>query len=223
MPSVTTVSRRICLIGMAGTLASCGGVDAKGVSRDGRAKANLYQCEGCEGVFETDHALLGPRARIGPANEPGEPLRIVGTVYRLDGRTPAAGVVLYAYQTNAQGFYANGTNYSEWSRRHGSLRGWIRTGADGAYAFDTIQPAPYPRDTLPAHIHLTVLEPRRRPFWIDDIVFEGTFGVTAEYRQSMIEQGGNGILRLSRASDGVAVARRDIVLERHPESLEKPA
>ena len=214
------VSRRFWLAGMAGFIASCGGGDAQGIPHNNKPRANLYQCEGCEGIYEADLAVLGGHARIGPAGEPGEALRIVGKVLKSDGHSPAAGVVIYAYQTNAQGLYANGTNHSEWSRRHGRLRGWVKTGADGAYAFDTIKPAPYPRQTMPAHVHLTVLEPGRRPYWIDDVVFAGEFGVTDEYRGKMVDQGGNGIVRLSRATDGTLLARRDIVLERHPHPAE---
>lgn len=81
---------------------------------------------------------------MGPANEPGEVMRIGGRVLHPDGKTPAPGVIIYAYQTNAEGLYANGTAETEWSRRHGRLRGWARTNAAGRYAFDTIKPAPYP-------------------------------------------------------------------------------
>jgi protocatechuate 3,4-dioxygenase, beta subunit len=217
---VTTISRRVCLSGLACSVAACGNVDAGQAKREAAVRPNLYQCEGCEGVFETGLKALTSSARIGPAGEPGEPLLLTGTVFQSDGKTPAAGVVIYAYQTNAKGLYANGTNASEWSRRHGRLRGWLKTGADGSYRFETIKPAPYPNENLPAHVHFTVLEPGRQPYWIDDIVFDGEFGVTPEYRRAMINQGGNGIVKLTRNSSGVLVARRDIVLERHAGPLE---
>ncbi|MGH6786736.1 MAG: hypothetical protein ACREBO_07885 [Novosphingobium sp.] len=213
---MTLVSRRTCLVGMTAFAASCGGTGANAAPENDGARPNLYQCEGCEGVLETDLAKLAAHARIGPVSEPGEPLRVTGTVYQADGSTPAPGVVIYAYQTNAQGLYADGSNASEWSRRHGRLRGWVKTGADGSYAFDTIKPAPYPREAMPAHIHLTVLEPGKRPYWIDEIVFDGEFGVTPAYRRKAINQGGGGIVALVAGSDGIAIARRDIVLERHP-------
>ena len=213
---MTRFSRRACLTGMAALVTSCRGSDATAVQAGGRARPNLYQCEGCDGVFETDLAKLDPHARIGPVSEAGKPMRITGTVFHADGRTPARGVTIYAYQTNAQGRYANGTNETEWSRRHGRLRGWVKTGIDGIYEFETIKPAPYPNDTLPAHIHLTVLETGRRPYWIDDVVFDGEFGVTPAYRKKMVNQGGNGIVQIVVSADGTAIAHRDIVLERHP-------
>jgi protocatechuate 3,4-dioxygenase, beta subunit len=184
------------------------------------ARANLYQCEGCEGALERNAANLRWHANIGPGTDRGEALRIDGRVLSADNSQPVPDVVIYAYQTNAEGLYANGTGETIAARRHGRLRGWVVTGQDGRYRFDTIKPAPYPNDTIPAHIHFTVLEPGRRPYWIDDIVFAGEFGVTDAYRQSMVNQGGNGIVTLQRGADGRWLAHRDIILERHPETAQ---
>lgn len=181
-----------------------------------QARSDLYQCEGCEGALERPAAGLTNHARIGPGLDRGEALRIEGVVYQHDARTPASGVVIYAYQTNPEGLYANGSPETEASRRHGRLRAWVRTGGDGRYSFDTIKPAPYPNADIPAHIHLTILEPGRRPYWIDDMVFAGEFGVTPAYRASMTNKGGDGIVTLGRTSGGQLLARRDIILERHP-------
>jgi protocatechuate 3,4-dioxygenase beta subunit len=142
-------------------------------------------------------------------------MRIEGVVYRPDG-TPAPDVVVYAYHTDSGGLYSRGTPETEASRRHGLLRGWVRTGPTGRYSFDTVKPGPYPGQSIPAHIHLTVLEPGRRPYWIDDIVFAGERGVTEQYRRERENRGGNGITNVTRRN-GLLVARRDIVLEVHPQ------
>jgi protocatechuate 3,4-dioxygenase, beta subunit len=178
--------------------------------------SNLYQCEGCEGALERDPVALDWQTQISTPTEAGEAFVFEGVVYQADGKTPASNVVLYAYHTNADGLYANGNNESEWSRRHGRLRGWVKTGANGRYRFQSIKPAPYPNDILPAHVHITVLEPERQPYWIDDIVFDGEFGVTSKYRKSMVNKGGNGIVKASRSTDGIWKVTRDIVLEVHP-------
>lgn len=180
-------------------------------------RSDLYNCEGCDGAYERPSANLPWSTRITSANELGEPLVIEGRVLKLDGKSPASDVIVYAYHTNAAGVYGNGSNESEWSRRHGRLRGWIKTGVDGRYRFETIKPAPYPHQTMPAHIHLTVLEPGKRPYYIDDIVFDGEFGVTEAYRARQEFRGGSGIVKLGRTPDGRLLAVRDIVLERHPE------
>jgi protocatechuate 3,4-dioxygenase, beta subunit len=196
---------------------SMAGASADQTAPRREARADLYQCEGCDGALEANAAKLGPHAQISGPAEPGEPLHIAGTVLAIDGTTPAAGVVVYAYQTNAEGLYAGGTPATEASRRHGRLRGWVKTGSDGRYSFDTIKPAPYPDDTIPAHIHFTILERGKRPYWIDDIVFDGEFGVTPQYRRSMTNKGGNGIVTAVRSDSGGWSVTRDIILERHPE------
>lgn len=195
-------------------LTSACGAEAKPDSRPTRA--DLYSCEGCEPTFERNAATLASDVDIA-RGEPGEPLILEGVVRKTDGRTPAPGVIVYLHQTNAQGLYANGTNDNEWSRRHGRLRGWAVTDSAGRYRFRTIKPAPYPDMTMPAHIHLMIGEPGRRPYYIDDVVFDGEFKVDADYRARQELRGGSGIVKLSRDAQGRWLAVRDIVLERHPQ------
>lgn len=212
--------RPVMVAALLSGLSACGASGAKsdeGAAVEGEARADLYQCEGCEGALEADPAKLASHAALSTADEPGEQLHVSGTVFEIDGTSPAQGVVIYAYQTNAKGLYTGGTPETEASRRHGRLRGWVKTGTDGRYSFDTIKPAPYPDDTLPAHIHFTILEPGKRPYWIDDIVFDGEFGVTDAYRRSMTNKGGNGIVSVTRDTRGVWQVTRNITLERHPE------
>src|SRR4029078_13597032 len=94
---------------------------------------------------------LGPRTRIAGPTEPGERMEISGVILGTDGRTPANGVILYVYHTDATGDHTPPAEQTADARRHGHLRGWMRTGADGAYAFTTIRPVPYPGRAIPAH------------------------------------------------------------------------
>jgi protocatechuate 3,4-dioxygenase beta subunit len=180
------------------------------------ARADLYNCEGCEAVGERPKTAGAATVQLAGVGEPGERMILTGQVLATDGETPAAGVVIYAHHTNNAGLYANGSNQTNWSRRHGRLRGWAVTGADGRYTFRTIKPAVYPDRSMPAHVHLFVGEPGRRPYYIDDVVFDGEFGVTAAYREACELRGGSGIIKLSRTSGGVLLAQRDIRLEPHP-------
>lgn len=178
------------------------------------ARPDLYLCEGCEAVVE-HVAPLSPIAHLARSDR-GEPLRLEGVVRGPDGSAYAPGVILYAHQTNAEGLYANGNPRTEWSQRHGRLRGWVMTDAQGRYAFETIKPGVYPSRDGPAHIHLFVGEPGRRPYYIDDVVFDGEFGVDDSYRARADNRGGSGIVRLEQGSDGRLLARRDIRLEVRP-------
>lgn len=200
----------------AAVLPIVGSCRAKARTAAALANSDFYLCEGCEAVAERDPADLDWRVGIAPPGEPGERLVLSGAVYQSDGRTPAAGVVIYAHHTNVEGLYADGSDETVWSRRHGRLRAWARTRPDGRYQFDTIKPGVYPNRRGPAHIHLFLAEPGRRPYWIDDVVFAGEFGVDERYRRTRENRGGSGIVELARAPDGSWIARRNIVLEMHP-------
>jgi protocatechuate 3,4-dioxygenase beta subunit len=103
----------------------------------------------------------GNHTRIAPADEPGEPLVISGKVYEADGRTPAAGVIVYAYHTDATGLYRPDRYTPDWKSRRPRLEAAVRTGKDGAYEFTTIRPAPYPQRNNPAHVHFVLWWPDR--------------------------------------------------------------
>jgi protocatechuate 3,4-dioxygenase, beta subunit len=194
-------------------LGSCSQLRAREGSDE--ARPDLYACEGCEEALVRDPASMPSRARLAPPEEPGVRLFLTGRVFAADGG-PAEGIVVYAHHTNVDGLYANGSNETEWSRRHGRLRGWVKTDVQGRYAFDTIKPAPYPDRTMPAHIHLYIVEPGRRPYYVDDVVFAGEFKVDEAYLRRQELRGGSGIIQLRRSSEGILLAERNIRLERHP-------
>ena len=77
-------------------------------------------------------------------DEPGEKLEISGVIYKSDGKTPAPNVILYVYQTAKSGLYEPGPNQTGGVRRHGRIRGWVKTNQKGEYKFLTIRPGNYP-------------------------------------------------------------------------------
>lgn len=182
--------------------------DAPGTERPG-----LYDCEGCERAEARDPSALSWRLRVPPEGEPGERLVVVGRVLHADGTTPAPGVVLYVHQTNADGVYRSVRSQAGGGPGDALLEGWLATGADGRYEIDTIRPGPYPDGTLAAHVHVYVKEPGRRPYYIDDVVFDDDPLVDDAYRRAQERRGGSGIVRLARRADGAWLARRDVVLE----------
>lgn len=169
-------------------------------------------CEGCEGIYEGMPAELNWETRITPMNEPGEPLEASGVVYRRDGRTPAPGVILYVYHTDARGIYAPAPGANGYARRHGRLRGWTRTNTRGEYKFNTIKPASYPNSNIPSHIHPIIKEPDKNEYFIDAWEFDDDPFLTRQERARRKNIGGSGIVRLSKNANGVWLARRDIIL-----------
>jgi protocatechuate 3,4-dioxygenase beta subunit len=167
-------------------------------------------------VFEGLPATLETDARIGRQDEPGQPLRIVGTVFDSAGH-PASGVIVYAYQTNSHGIYPPDRRYRGLAAyHHGLLRGWAKTNAAGRYSFTTIRPAGYPDSDLPAHVHMHVIEVGRCTYYIDDILFEDDPRLTKEKRAALIlGRGGSGLVVQELDSAGAWVVRRDIHLGRN--------
>ena len=138
---------------------------------------------------------LTPTLIMPTEGEAGERLIVEGTVYRPDGKTPAAGVLMYTYHTNAGGVYAKRGNETGNGRRHGYLRGWLRTGPDGKYRIETIKPGSYPSRSEPAHVHMTLQPPGEPERYIDDVVFEGDPLLTAAHRARLQQRGGSGSCR----------------------------
>src|SRR5690606_28804142 len=141
-------------------------------------------------------------------HQKGEKLLVTGTVYQADGVTPAADIVLYYYQTNAEGYYKHipGENISmppnKLGQTHGAIRGWVKTNKDGKYFIYTIRPVVYPTRDEPAHIHVTVKEPSEIPeYYLDDFVFDDDILLNTAARRKMKNRGGSGILRLVKKND----------------------
>lgn len=168
-------------------------------------------CEGCEAVFEYANKKLSAMDTL-PDFEKSEPkLKLTGTVFEKDGKTPAENVILYIYQTDRNGIYATKGNEKGWAKRHGYIRGWIRTDKSGKYTFYTFRPASYPSGIEPEHIHITVKEPNKNEYYIDEFVFNDDPILTQKERNELENRGGSGIVRPT-LENGILTVKRNIIL-----------
>jgi|GEM_PF-378160 len=161
------------------------------------------QCGDCAGPYEGMPASIAARARIAPADEPGEPMVVTGRVLGADGK-PRRDIIVYAYHTDAHGIYPEPkTPRSTQSNHHGRLRGWALTDARGRYTFETIRPASYPGTDQPAHIHMHVIERGCGTYFIDELLFTDDPFLTPRMRQELSHGfGGSGITTPERAGAG---------------------
>jgi len=95
--------------------------------------------------------LAGPK-------EPGERVRIRGTVYGPDCKTPLPKALLDVWQADAKGNY-HGENEAY------RLRGQLLTNERGEYEFESVKPGNYGDATgwRPAHFHFTISSPGHKP------------------------------------------------------------
>lgn len=169
-------------------------------------------CEGCEAVLEYGNKVLTPVDTLPDFHEPGPKLKVTGTIFRKDGKTPAKDVILYIYHTDQKGEYPKKGTETGWGKRHGYIRGWIKTNADGKYTFYTLRPAAYPGRQNPEHIHPIIKEPGVKEYWIDEYLFEDDPILSAHERDRQPGRGGKGIIKTSKEENGMQIAYRDIVL-----------
>lgn len=167
------------------------------------------RCEGCEAVFEFGDKELLTNDTLPDFDTEGLNIKLEGVIYKNDGKTPAEGVVLYIYHTDEEGVYPTTGEEKGWARRHGYIRGWIKTGIDGRYSFYTQKPGSYSNG--PAHIHPTILEPDGKYYWISSFLFEGDPNISDEIMDHEGDRGGNGIIKLEMRN-GILTGIRDIIL-----------
>jgi protocatechuate 3,4-dioxygenase beta subunit len=168
-------------------------------------------CEGCEALFEYKNKVLTSVDTL-PGFQQTEPkLLITGTVLKRDNRTPAENVIIYIYHTNRQGIYETNGVETGWAKRHGIYRGWVKTGIDGKYTFYTFRPSAYPDGSEPEHIHITVKEPDKNAYYLDEYFFNDDKLLTTKRHNAAENRGGSGIVH-PIIELGMLTVRRDIIL-----------
>jgi protocatechuate 3,4-dioxygenase beta subunit len=142
--------------------------------------------------------------------EPGEPLVVSGTVYRPDGKTPAAGIRLYVYQTDARGYYSEDHRGGNSDPR---IRGWLTTDARGRYRIRTIKSGSYPGSRNPSHIHSKVVLPGGKEQLIEEFQFADDPYISEKDRKKATGKGDvSPVMKVTRGDNGVLQCTRNIVL-----------
>jgi len=150
---------------------------------------------------------------IASSDEPGEVLIISGTVYKEDGSSAYPNIIIYAYQTDAKGYYSKTGTETGVQKWHGHLHGWCKTDSNGYYKIQTIRPARYPDNSMPAHIHAAIKKEDGQTYWISDFVFKDDDLVNGKYLSTITNMvGGTGVVDIQKKAGNIWAGKRDIVL-----------
>ncbi len=153
------------------------------------------------------------KVKIVSDQEPGDPLIVSGTIYSPDGKQALPGITLYVYQTDATGRYS--TSGSGGNNRDTRIHGVMKTNAQGRYEFRTIKPGSYPNTRNEAHIHAYVSGPGYPEYGIDEYLFaDDPFLRDVDKEKARSPGSFSPVLSLTRGSDGIFRAVRDIRIER---------
>ena len=160
-------------------------------------------------IYDYSEKQLNSVDTITGFNSKPNKLRISGTVYLSDGKTPAKDVILYVYQPNEKGNYE--MKRDENRKRYINNRGWVKTDEKGKYTLYTFMPGKFITKEL-KQIHRVIKEPGKPEYELSSFFFNDdpllpylTLACRAEAVKSM--------LRLEE-ENGMLVATRDIRLKR---------
>lgn len=169
-------------------------------------------CDGCELMYVGMPENIKSIDTSAAWTEKGQKLLITGTVYKLGGKIPAPNIVIYYWQTDNNGYYSPNKGMDEKVKKHGHIRGWVKSDENGKYSIYTIRPAPYPNRDSPAHIHTSIKEPNiNDEYYIDGFVFSDDILLTGGKRKALENRGGSGILRVL-IDKNMQVAEHNIIL-----------
>lgn len=167
-------------------------------------------CEGCEAVFEYGDEKLNSVDTL-PNYKNNEPKIVLKGKVLNKELEPIPNVILYVYHTDRKGLYAKNGNEEGWAKRHGYIRGWVKTDTSGNYTFHSFLPVAYPDSSEPQHIHITVKEPGKTPYFIDEFVFDSDPLLTSKERSKLLNRGGSGVIGFKK-DNSILIGHRDIIL-----------
>ncbi|WOD43294.1 hypothetical protein [Hwangdonia lutea] len=143
-------------------------------------------------------------------------LKITGTIYENDGKTPAKNILLFIHQADEDGNFELKRHNK---KRYVKHRGWVRTDANGRYTFYTFIPGKYMFGNELTQILPIIKEPNKPEYKIESFVFDNDPLLTKSCRAKIEQTNPNRILKLD-LKEGLFVANRDIILGKELEIYE---
>ena len=165
------------------------------------------------GESETTSDILGPyyrpgspmRSNLVPPGSTGQVMHVKGIVYKKDGQTPLADVLIESWQCDEHEHYDNVSDEY-------LFRGTVKTGRDGKYTFRTIVPVPYKDGDMyrPAHIHMRISSDNQQDL-ITQLYFSGDAHIKTDASANS-PQSVNRVLEIKKDSSGESFVTFNIIM-----------
>ena len=124
-------------------------------------------------------------------SEHGKKITVKATIH-ADGK-PLENALVYLYHTSDKGWYSDtGAHIRayEGDVRHARLFCYVKTGNQGQFEIETIQPKGYPNSDLPAHIHIEVSKNGEHiPGLPGELLFDDDPRLTPDRRSRSLQEG----------------------------------
>ena len=160
-------------------------------------------------IYDYGDTELAATASIPDYEQAEQKLKISGTVYKSDGKTPAKDVIIYVYQTDENGKYeVKGGSKADKYIYH---RAWLKTDENGKYTFYTFIPGTDYGSNEMKHIHTFIKEPSMPEYQIDGFLFDDDPYLSKYCRKRLKKSGATNILNPKKVND-ILEAERDIIL-----------
>lgn len=137
-------------------------------------------------------------------------LKITGTIYKNDGKTPASDVIMYIEHADEDGDFDLRTSND---KRYTYHRGWIQTNASGEYTFYTFIPGGDRRYNQLQQLFPTIKETGREFYNLESFLFDFDPLLTKSCRKKIAKKGDvSRILKPIKKGD-LLVVKKDIILD----------
>jgi protocatechuate 3,4-dioxygenase, beta subunit len=167
-------------------------------------------------VYDYSEQQLSNTDTIPDFDTKSNKLKITGTIYESDGKTPASDVILYVFQPDENGNYE--LKRDDLRKRYVSHRGWVKTNADGKYTIYTFMPGKYIRSKELKQIHRIIKEPGKPEYELNSFFFNDD-PLIPDLTLSCRAQAVKSMLRIEKEGT-MFVATKDIILEKSNSTIE---
>lgn len=160
-------------------------------------------------IYDYKDDQLSNTATIPDYESKAEKLKISGTIYLSDGKTPASDIILYIEQADENGDFDLRT---ENDKRYVHHRGWIKTDANGKYSFNTFIPGNDRRYNQLQQLFPIIKEPTKAEYQMASFLFDEDPLLTKMCRKKIMKKGDPSRILKPVLKDGIYIVQKDIVL-----------